>query len=158
MLLHVCPFSPACVPMLQEMKVLVFAFHKSQITTESTFFNKWCKEMSSLLIYMAKYWIVFLLLELHPLKVAPANLSQFSRLSPTNMNIKTSIFKILFCQYFARKKCSFAKVNIKTNKNNILESCWGWPDTYKYESRNFNFENVVLTLHPYVLLSKQAIF
>ena len=85
-----CPNSPSClslfscmfVPILLEIKVLVFAFHKSQLTIESTFFNKWCKEMSSLSIYMLKYCFGFLLLERNPLKVALPNLSQFSRLSP----------------------------------------------------------------------------
>ena len=38
--------------------------------------------MSSLLIYMVKYCIGFSFLELHPLKDALTNLSQFYRLSP----------------------------------------------------------------------------
>ena len=68
------------------MKVLVFAGMKALVTSyhriNVMFFNKWCKEMSSLFIYMAKYCFAVLLVELHPLKVALTNLSQFSRLSP----------------------------------------------------------------------------
>ena len=50
--------------------------------------------MSSLLIYTVKYCFGFLLLELHLLKVALPNLSQFSRLFPIDKRSHTQKYEI----------------------------------------------------------------
>ena len=80
-----------------------FLLSTTQLTIESKFFNKWYKDMSSLLIYMVKYCFGFLLLEVYSLKVALKNLSQSSRLSPTWFwaELMYFILKVVFKkQYF----------------------------------------------------------
>ena len=49
-------------------------------TVKMTFLTK---EISNQLIYMVKYCLAFILLDLHHLEAAVTNLSQFSRLSPS---------------------------------------------------------------------------
>ena len=60
--------------------------------------------MSSRLIYTVKYRFTFLLLELHAPKAALTNLSQFSRLSPTQIKWLHHYIKAAVYAFFMEKR------------------------------------------------------